>query len=144
MRYLRLSQHQLRKRWFNEYLKALNERKTAKFTGNKKILNDGRIVLIKDTLTTSKHWKLGKIISKVVGRDGVVRGYKVKTGNGYIIERPTQLIADLEIEQTPDFEVKRLNPMADTFEPRQRYSRKAKSDANDRIFGIAMNDSEEL
>lgn len=109
-------------------------------------MNAGRIILIKDTLKNSKRWKLGKIIDKIVGKDGVIHGYKIKTGNGYIIERPVQLIADLEIEQTPDyFEIKRpLKPMADTFEPRQRYSRKAKSDANDRIFGIAENDSEEI
>ena len=55
MRYLRLSQHQLlRKRCFNEYLKALNEKIPVKFTGNNKTLNNGRIVLIKDNLMTSK------------------------------------------------------------------------------------------
>ena len=145
MRYLRLSQHQLRKRWFNEYLKALNEKQPVKFTGNDKTLNNGRIVLIKDNLMTSKQWKLGKIVSKIVGKDGVMRGYKIQKGNGYIVERPTQLIADLKIEQTSNLEAKApLNPKANTFEPRQRYSRNAKSDANDRIFGIATNDSEEL
>ena len=141
MRYFRLSQHQLRKRWFNEYLKALNEKQPVKFTGNDKTLNNGRIVLIQDNLMTSKQWKLGKIVSKI-RKDGVVRGYKIQTGNGYIVERPTQLIADLEIEQTSNLQAKTpLNPKANTFEPQQRYSRNAKSDANDRIFGIATNDS---
>ena len=142
MPYLRLSQHQLRKRWFNEYLKVLNEKQPAKFTGNDKTLNNGRIVLIKGNLMTSKQWKLGKIVNKIVGKDGVVRGYKIQTGNSYIVERPTQLIADLEIEQTSNLEEKTpLNPKANTFEPRQRYSRNAKSNANDRIFQIATNDS---
>ena len=84
-------------------------------------------------------------MNKIVGKDGVVRGYKIQTGNGYIVERPTQPIADLEIEKTSNLEEKTpLNPKANTFKQRKRYSRNAKSDANDRIFGIASNDSKEL
>ena len=73
-------------------------------TGNDKALNNGRIVLIKENLMTSKQWKLGKIVNKIVGKDGVARGYKIQTRNGYIVEGPTQLIADLEIEQTSNLE----------------------------------------
>ena len=42
-------------------------------------------------------WKLGQIEDEIKGKDGIVRGYKIKTGNGYIVERPLQLICDLEI-----------------------------------------------
>ena len=35
----------------------------------------------------------------IVVRDGVMRGYKIKTGNGYVSKRPFQLVCDLEISQ---------------------------------------------
>ena len=40
-----------------------------------------------------------KIIGEfpIVGKDGVTRGYKILTGCGYVIERPQQLVCDLEI-----------------------------------------------
>ena len=38
----------------------------------------------------------------IVGMESVTRVYKIKTGNGYVIERPLQLVCDLEIRQNRD------------------------------------------
>jgi hypothetical protein len=51
-------------------------------------LETGRDVLIKDSLKRSAKWRIGRIEGTVIGKDGVVRGYKVRTGNGYLVERP--------------------------------------------------------
>ena len=59
-------------------------------------LDNGRVIFYKDYLKDNRKWKLDKIIGQIKGKDSVIRGYKVKTGNGYII--PIQLVADLEIE----------------------------------------------
>ena len=60
-------------------------------------------------LKDNQKWKLGKIIKQIKRKDGVVRGYKIKTGNGYIIERPIQLVADLEIGKETSENVTELN-----------------------------------
>ena len=33
--------------------------------------------------------------SQIKRRDGVLRGFKIRTGNRYIVERPVQLVTDL-------------------------------------------------
>ena len=43
-------------------------------------------------------WNLGKIIDVIKEGDGVTRGYKIRNNKGYTIERPLQLVRDLEIK----------------------------------------------
>jgi len=55
-------------------------------------------------------------VGTVTGKDGAVRGLKLRQGNGYVVERPLQLVCDLEIGgESPDF---KLNPEAEVFTPR--------------------------
>eukprot|EP00795_Rhopilema_esculentum_P015331 gene15331-6551_t len=80
--------------------------------------------------------------------DGVVRGYKIRTGNGYVVERPLQLIADLEIggdvlEGNKDQRGSELNPAAEEFVPQGRSRRAAKETALNRIVGVQLNEDEE-
>ena len=91
----------------------------------------------------SGRWKPGKIVDRITRKDGTVRGCKARTGNGYITERPIQLVADLEIRKTTAKDAAKLNPDAQTFEPRQRNERSTKSNANNRIYGIVMNELDE-
>ena len=44
---------------------------------------------------------MGHVEQKIVGKDGVIRGYKIRTSSGYLVDRPVQLIADLEIWKYP-------------------------------------------
>ena len=61
-------------------------------------------------------WKLGRVVSKITGKDGTVRGLKLKQGTGYIVERPLQLVCDLEVGGE---EIKwKPSPEAEVFVPR--------------------------
>ena len=37
-------------------------------------------------------WKLARVMGNVTGKDGKVRGLKLKQGNGYVVERPLQRV----------------------------------------------------
>ena len=41
--------------------------------------------------------RIGIIKEQIMGKAGVVRGFKIQLGNGYIVKRPIQLVCDLEI-----------------------------------------------
>lgn len=57
-----------------------------------------KIVLLKDSTKSRAHWKIGRIIDQIVGKDGVTRGYKILTGiNRNVVERPLPLVCDFEI-----------------------------------------------
>ena len=58
----------------------------------------GSLVLLVEDTKNRETWKNGIIQQKVNGKDGVLRGYKIKTRNGYIIERPVQMVCNLEFE----------------------------------------------
>ena len=96
--------------------------------------------MIEDTLKRKAQWRIARIEGEVVGKDGVVRGYKVRTPNGYLLERPVQLVVDLEVggehEKTMEkHKATKLNPKAPEFKP-QRPTRKSK-------VGLGLNEQEE-
>ena len=67
-------------------------------------------------------------MDKIIGKDRVVRGLKLRQGNGYIVEHPLQLVCNLETGgENPDY---KLNPEAEVFVPRVRPSRRTKQIAN--------------
>ena len=156
MRYLEKVRLQLRKRWQNEYLHALQERHTRDSDQKQKIPQPGAIVLLTDTLNQRKpEWRLGKVIEVIRGRDNVIRGMKLKLGNGYIVERPLQLVRDLEIctpteEETDRGHNNEVNHRINSDgsgntvnSENVRPQRRAKEAANDRMTGIFLNEHEE-
>ena len=61
------------------------------------------------------------MVSKITGKDGMVRGLKLKQGNGYIVERPLQPVCNLEIGGgDPEW---KPNPDAEVFIPRTSQNR---------------------
>jgi hypothetical protein len=78
------------------------------------------------------------------GVSGVIRGYKIKTGTGYIIEWPLQLVCDLEISGSTDEPVikDKVDNSGDA-DTRERPSRKAKAAAIDKMVGVTLNEQEE-
>ena len=83
-------------------------------------------MLLKSEAKNKALWKLGRVVDKIVGKDGVVRGLNLRQGNGYIVERPLQLVCNLEIGgENPDY---KLNPEAGVFVTRVRSNRKTKRD----------------
>ena len=67
-------------------------------------------------------WTLGVVIDLITGKDGVIRGAKVRTGKS-IIERPQQFLYSIELscddEQEPSKTVK-LNREAPEFRKRPK------------------------
>ena len=138
MRFLQKSKEQLRKRFMKEYVHALDE-KQHRSTGNiDKTPNIGAVVLLKGDTKGKALWKLGRVVSKISGKDGIVRGLKLKQGNGYVVERPLQLVCDLEVGgEDPQW---KPNPEAEPFVPRVQPSRASKQIAKDWIRNITQQD----
>ena len=139
--FTRKSKEQLRKRWISEYLYALEERKRQFGGGADIIPKTGAIVLLKEDTKNKSLWKLGRVIASIHGRDAVVRGLKLKLGNGNIVERPLQLVCDMEIGGEDD--AAELNPKAKEFIPEGRPTRKTKTEALNQIKGVGMYEDEE-
>ena len=135
----------------NEYLHVLQERFVANDCRRKRSsLQKNSVVLLKDMTKHRAKWKLGKIVDTIVGRDGVTRGYKIKTGNGYVIERPFQLVCDLEISQGDvrendhdKTEVINAKDEHEQVESTERNIRRAKRAAVDRLVGLIANENED-
>lgn len=66
------------------------------------IIIKGFLVLLKDMMKNKVNWKIGCVVNLIVGKDGVIRGYKFFIGNGYVVERFFQLLCDLEISGVSD------------------------------------------
>ena len=90
MKYLSMCREQLRKRWQHEYLKALQERYQKLEDSGQTLLDIGNIVFIVEDNNPKVKWNLGKIIEDIKGRDGVMRGYKIRNKKEYTIERLLQ------------------------------------------------------
>ena len=90
--FIRRSKGQLRKHWIGEYLRALEERQRKHTHKEITIPVVGAVVLLKEDTRNRAYWRLGRIVDYIRGLDGTVQGMKLKLGNGYIVERPLQLI----------------------------------------------------
>ena len=68
------------KRWTGAYLRALRERHNLKYEGKERTPKVGDVVLIKDDSRNRWKWSVGIVMELYEGRDGVVRGAKLKQG----------------------------------------------------------------
>lgn len=145
VKYLKTCREQLRKRWLSEYLRALEERHRRISGTDQALPTVGSVVLLADNVAIKPKWTLGRIVDIVRGRDHVIRGFKIKNVNGYICERPIQMVKDLEIHPTElDQNKTGDSEKKGSSEPKEaRPSRRAKTYANDKIAGLAFNDEEE-
>jgi hypothetical protein len=161
MKYLRKTREQLKTRFMREYLAALQERGRSN-NSMPRIPATGAVVLITES-QQGEHkpvWRLARVSQHITGKDGVTRGLKLRLGNGHYVERPLQLVRDLEVhpsddDATPSQAVGEDNPtLASEDPPRhetptavdkkpQRQRRKAKDAAIDRLTGIFMELNEE-
>ena len=149
IRYFKKTREQLKKRWMHEYLHALQERHPLIPERENNLPQPGSVVMITDSLDAMKpKWTIGKVVSFIKGRDNVIRGFKIKVGSGYTVERPLQLVRDLEIsgaEPETTTEPSEPDPTSnDDPEPREtRPTRQAKREASDRLTGIFLNEHED-
>ena len=89
-KYIQRCKDTIWKRWTTEYIRSLRERRLNQ-TGKTSEIKIGEIVLIKGEEKYRGQWKIGVIQEFVKGRDGVIRGAKLKTVSG-VRERPLQLL----------------------------------------------------
>ncbi|XP_028395676.1 uncharacterized protein LOC114519703 [Dendronephthya gigantea] len=104
-------------RWHKEYIHSLMEsHRIVKGDGQLPML--GGIVLVLGKEKNRGLWKKGKVLRRILGKDGVVRGVVLRH-KGHEIERPIQLVCPLEIRSreveepktpTPEVEEKRERP----------------------------------
>ena len=88
----------LRYRWMDEYLHALQEKYKIKDGGTNVPPTIGEIVLLKDDVKDKAKWRIARITKELRGSDNYLRAYELKLGNGYTIQRPIQLVCPLEIK----------------------------------------------
>ena len=76
-------------------------------SGSLEILpSKGAIVLLKEDVKDKAQWRIARITKEIIGKDNQIRGYELKLGNGYVIQRPVQLVCPLELQSeiTEDLE----------------------------------------
>ena len=87
-------------------------------------------MLIKGDDKHRGHWKMGVVQKLVKGKDGIIRGVKLKTSTG-ILERPLQLLYPMELnvssEPRAEKAKEKLNPEAGEFKPRSQRAAKKKA-----------------
>ena len=132
VKFIQRCKEHINKRWMNEYIHALEERNKRQINKQSYSLPTGSIVLLKDTIKNKAQWKIGRIEDYVNGADGTLRGYKIRLGNGYIVERPLQLVCDMEIGHVSTTDVNEY----ETTQEISRPTRHAKIQAKERIKDI--------
>ena len=140
-KYRQKCKDQMWNHWTSEYVRALRERHTQKKRENSTV-KGGDVVIIKGDEKNRGFWKLGIVTSLIKGKDGIVRGVKLRAGKS-IMERPLQHIYPLELKM----ETLKLNLKAKEFEPNSvvaKQTRGAKENAKALIRHFAGEDDEEL
>ena len=125
-------------RWTKEYLRGLRERHRLKHKGDNAHPAVGDVVIIKSDEKNRAQWKLGVVINLIIGRDGVVRGAKLRTPKS-VIERPLQHLYPLELTCDMTMAPAALNPTVPAFRPR----RNAAVAARARIQELAQTDDQD-
>ena len=147
--YLLKTKSMLKRLWFKEYLFALrDQRNKEKF---QKIPKIGEVVLNTEGLDGLKpQWNLSRVMGHITGKDGIVRGLKLKNKTGYNIERPLQLVRNLELTEhgnvpEPSTELKESEEAEDSIkglENTGRPRRKAAEAARDYLIAHEANERE--
>ena len=162
MKYLRKTRERLKTRFMREYLAALQERGRS-HNAMPKVPAIGAVVLITESQQGERKpvWRLARVSQHISSKDGVTRGLKLRLGNGHYVERPLQLVRDLELHPSDDDATLSLptgednppNQASEDSPPHaiptevdkepQRQRRKTKDAAIDRLTGIFLELDEE-
>ena len=115
-KFLRRCKQAMWNRWSREYVRSLRERHVNAAGKQAAVARKGSVVIIKDESKNRNLWKLGIVTDLIKGKDGVVRGAKIKTPNGSL-ERAVQHLYPLELT-CDESQFQKPNPTAPTFQPR--------------------------
>ena len=86
----------------------------------------GSVVLVTDHLSGNGFkptWTLAKVLTHVKGKDGVIRGLELKSTSGYTIQRPLELVRNLEIQCPSPDDVTKTPADNQDDEEKSRYTR---------------------
>ena len=138
-KYIRRCKDVLWKRWSSEYVKALRERHNMKHHGKVINIKIGDVVIVKGEEKNRGKWKIGVVERLVVGKDGIVRGAKLRVGQN-TLERAVQHLYPMELScdvavKTPESRPRETELRADV--PEFRPKRNAAAIAECRIQDIA-------
>ena len=105
------------RRWHREYIRSLRERHRQEKGEIASQPKRGDAVIIKSEEKNRNSWKMGIVEELICGRDGIVRGAKIRTPNGNL-ERAVQHLYPIEVscDLRPTIT---LNPDTPIFHPRR-------------------------
>lgn len=109
------------RQWTGEYLRSLRERHRLKYGDKKCTLAVGDVVVIQSPEQNRNCWPLGIVEQLIEGRDGVVRGARLRAGRSHL-ERPIQHLYPLELscdKENVQRNMTPLDPTAPVFRPRR-------------------------
>ena len=95
-RYVRRCKDVLWSRWTTEYIRSLRERDNLKHKTKELTLKVGDVVLIQSEERNRGKWSIGIVVKLLEGRDGVVRGARLRAGKSYL-ERAIQRLCPMEL-----------------------------------------------
>ena len=84
------------RRWHREYIRSLRERHRQEKGENASQPRCGDAVIIESEEKNRNSWKMGIVEELICGRDGIVRGAKIRTPNGNL-ERAVQHLYPIEV-----------------------------------------------
>ena len=109
------------RRWSQEYLRSLRERHRAQTGPQRDLPSVGDVVIVKSEDKNRGKWPLGIVEELIVGKDGVVRGARLRAGKSHV-ERAVQHLYPLELScdrQLPVAAPVVMDPEAEPFRPRR-------------------------
>ena len=98
LEHIQRCKNNLRYRWLDKYLHALQERHKIHSGSLDNLPSKGAIVLLKEDIKDKAKWRIARVTKEIIGKDRQIRGYELKLGNGYTIQRPIQLVCPLELQ----------------------------------------------
>ena len=117
-RYLQRCKDAVWRRWTKEYLRALRERHNLKHKAKLVTPKVGDVVIIKNDKRNRGKWQLGVVVQLLTGKDGFVRGAKLRAGKG-VLERAVQLLYPLELSCNVERPRPVLRAEASEFRPKR-------------------------
>ena len=95
-KYLKKCKDQVWRRWREEYLRGLRERHNLTHNQKENKLNVGDVMIIKGDEKNRSKWKIGIVTDLIIGRDGLVRGARLRAGRDHL-ERAVEHLYPMEL-----------------------------------------------
>ena len=100
-KYLKRCKDAMWRRWTDDYLRGLREQHRLKHPGSQSDIAVGDVMLVKDDERNCGKWKMGIVVEVIIGRDGIARAARKKTGTGSYLERALQQLYPLGVIVNP-------------------------------------------